>query len=188
MSKRNLPVPGSSVAVAPASGEASSPTDVTGECVATFSTTPPTKKVNKRSPASTPIPLLNEDELDTGIATGQDATTRVLDQMPIEEQIQFSGLIGVGPRPQRNPLSRYRLLGNSGLRVSPLCLGTMGFGNTWSAMIGKINKAEAEQIFEQYIQQGGNFIDLALKVWLLTFIHLLPSFSTTPVIMINVFS
>jgi aryl-alcohol dehydrogenase-like predicted oxidoreductase len=28
-------------------------------------------------------------------------------------------------------LNHYRLLGRSGLRVSPLCLGTMTFGTQW---------------------------------------------------------
>jgi aryl-alcohol dehydrogenase-like predicted oxidoreductase len=28
-------------------------------------------------------------------------------------------------------LDRYRLLGQTGLRVSPLCLGTMTFGTEW---------------------------------------------------------
>ena len=28
-------------------------------------------------------------------------------------------------------LNHYRLLGRSGLRVSPLCLGTMTFGEEW---------------------------------------------------------
>jgi hypothetical protein len=28
-------------------------------------------------------------------------------------------------------LNQYRLLGNSGMRVSPICLGTMTFGTEW---------------------------------------------------------
>jgi len=59
-------------------------------------------------------------------------------------------------------LSRYRLLGRSGLRVSPLCLGTMNFGTKWSFM-GEMTKSEAEKIFDLYVQEGGNFIDTANK-------------------------
>ncbi|GAB1545402.1 aldo/keto reductase [Scytonema sp. NUACC21] len=53
-------------------------------------------------------------------------------------------------------LNHYRLLGNSGLRVSPLCLGTMTFGTDfgWGA-----DKEESRKIFDLYTERGGNFID-----------------------------
>jgi aryl-alcohol dehydrogenase-like predicted oxidoreductase len=53
---------------------------------------------------------------------------------------------------------RYRLLGRSGLRVSELCLGTMTFGNKagWGA-----DKEESRQIFDAFVQAGGNFVDTA---------------------------
>lgn len=50
------------------------------------------------------------------------------------------------------------LLGNSGLRVSPLCLGTMTWGGKWG--IGS-TKEEAKEIFDEYVNNGGNFIDTA---------------------------
>lgn len=43
----------------------------------------------------------------------------VLQHMPIEDQIKFSGLLGTRTPPPSTGLARYRLLGNSGLRVSP---------------------------------------------------------------------
>lgn len=55
-------------------------------------------------------------------------------------------------------LNQFRLLGNSGLRVSPLCLGTMTFGTDW--VIGA-DKAESRKMFDLYIERGGNFIDTA---------------------------
>lgn len=55
-------------------------------------------------------------------------------------------------------LSDYRLLGRSGLRVSPLCLGTMTFGTEWGWGSGR---AECRRILDQYIDAGGNFIDTA---------------------------
>lgn len=61
------------------------------------------------------------------------------------------------------PLERYRLLGRSGLRVSPLILGAMNFGTNWSGFMGEITKAEAEQIFDKYVTEGGNHIDTANK-------------------------
>src|ERR1700728_4313346 len=63
-------------------------------------------------------------------------------------------------RRERKPMSltldSYRLLGRSGLRVSPLALGTMTFGEVWGA-----EEAESRRIFDAYIDRGGNFIDTA---------------------------
>ena len=52
----------------------------------------------------------------------------------------------------------YRLLGNSGLRVSELSLGTMTFGEDWGWGSAK---DEARKIYDLYRQEGGNFIDTA---------------------------
>ena len=54
------------------------------------------------------------------------------------------------------PLDRFRMLGRSGLKVSPLALGTMTFGETWGA-----DEAESRRIFDCYVERGGNFIDTA---------------------------
>ncbi|MFD4674688.1 aldo/keto reductase [Lentzea sp. NPDC058450] len=55
-------------------------------------------------------------------------------------------------------LDKYRLLGRSGLRVSPLALGTATFGNEW----GWGSSAEdARSLFSAYVDRGGNFIDTA---------------------------
>lgn len=55
---------------------------------------------------------------------------------------------------------RYRLLGNSGLRVSELCLGTMSFGEEWG---WGASKEECRRIFDSFAEAGGNFIDTADK-------------------------
>lgn len=55
-------------------------------------------------------------------------------------------------------LDTYRLLGRSGLRVSPLALGTMTFGSDWG---WGADTAEARRIFDAYVDRGGNFIDTA---------------------------
>ena len=55
-------------------------------------------------------------------------------------------------------LDTYRLLGRSGLRVSPLGLGTMTFGADWGWGAAK---DEARRIFDAYVDRGGNFIDSA---------------------------
>lgn len=53
-------------------------------------------------------------------------------------------------------LNQYRLLGRSGLRVSPLSLGTMTFGESWGC-----DAAESARILAHYVDAGGNFIDTA---------------------------
>ena len=55
-------------------------------------------------------------------------------------------------------LKQYVTLGRSGLRVSPLALGTMTFGTEWG---WGSEPAVAHQVFDRYIEQGGNFIDTA---------------------------
>ncbi|KAF9972526.1 hypothetical protein BGZ73_004346 [Actinomortierella ambigua] len=49
-------------------------------------------------------------------------------------------------------LDEYVLLGKSGLRVSPLCLGTMGFGS---------DLTRSKALFDRYTELGGNFFDTA---------------------------
>jgi aryl-alcohol dehydrogenase-like predicted oxidoreductase len=56
------------------------------------------------------------------------------------------------------PLDSYVTLGRSGLRVSPLCLGAMTFGEDlgWGSSV-----EESQQIMDRFIDLGGNFIDTA---------------------------
>lgn len=53
---------------------------------------------------------------------------------------------------------KYKLLGNSGLRVSDIALGTMTFGDSWG---WGADKTESRKIFDAYVNAGGNFIDTA---------------------------
>lgn len=54
-------------------------------------------------------------------------------------------------------LSSYRTLGRSGLVVSPMCLGAMTFGTArWG-----VESDAAREIFDAYVEAGGNFIDTA---------------------------
>ena len=55
-------------------------------------------------------------------------------------------------------LNDYVTLGHSGLRVSPLCLGTMTFGTEWG---WGSEEDTARGVFDRYIDAGGNFIDTA---------------------------
>jgi aryl-alcohol dehydrogenase-like predicted oxidoreductase len=61
-------------------------------------------------------------------------------------------------RASKMPLDHYVTLGRSGLRVSPLCLGAMTFGEDlgWGSSV-----EESQQIIDRYLELGGNFIDTA---------------------------
>jgi aryl-alcohol dehydrogenase-like predicted oxidoreductase len=56
------------------------------------------------------------------------------------------------------PLDHYVTLGRSGLRVSPMCLGAMTFGEDlgWGSSV-----EESQGIIDRYLELGGNFIDTA---------------------------
>jgi aryl-alcohol dehydrogenase-like predicted oxidoreductase len=55
-------------------------------------------------------------------------------------------------------LDHYVTLGRSGLRVSPLCLGAMTFGEDlgWGTPV-----KESQLIIDRFLELGGNFIDTA---------------------------
>src|SRR6188472_2936001 len=55
-------------------------------------------------------------------------------------------------------LDHYVTLGRSGLRVSPMCLGTMTFGEElgWGSSVNDL-----EAIIDRFLDRGGNFIDTA---------------------------
>src|SRR5438045_6648760 len=55
-------------------------------------------------------------------------------------------------------LNEYNTLGRSGLRVSPLCLGTMTFGTEWG---WGAEEDISRTLFDRYVDAGGNFIDTA---------------------------
>ncbi|MEO1131548.1 MAG: aldo/keto reductase [Cyanobacteria bacterium J06639_1] len=52
----------------------------------------------------------------------------------------------------------YYTLGRTGLKVSRLALGTMTFGDDWG---WGADAANARQLFDTYLEAGGNFIDTA---------------------------
>jgi aryl-alcohol dehydrogenase-like predicted oxidoreductase len=56
------------------------------------------------------------------------------------------------------PLDHFVTLGRSGLRVSPLCLGGMTFGEErgWG-----VDAETSQRIIDRYLDRGGNFIDTA---------------------------
>jgi len=55
-------------------------------------------------------------------------------------------------------LTDYTTLGRTGLRVSPLCMGAMTFGTEWGF---GVDEKISRQMFDRYVDAGGNFIDTA---------------------------
>jgi len=57
---------------------------------------------------------------------------------------------------------KYKLLGNTGLKISELCLGTMTFGGQgmWTT-IGTLSQKEVNELVKRSVDAGINFIDTA---------------------------
>lgn len=45
------------------------------------------------------------------------------------------------------------------VKVSPLCLGAMGFGDSWKGVMGACDQEASFEILDFFYSQGGNFID-----------------------------
>jgi len=61
-----------------------------------------------------------------------------------------------------SPLFRHRQLApTASVRVSPLCVGAMTFGEAHSKRYGECSKEESFKILDYYYHSGGNFIDTA---------------------------
>lgn len=67
------------------------------------------------------------------------------------------------PAPEpATPLGRYRVLSpNAGIRVSPLQLGGMSIGDSWSKFMGSMDKEQSFALLDAFAAAGGNFIDTA---------------------------
>jgi aryl-alcohol dehydrogenase-like predicted oxidoreductase len=71
----------------------------------------------------------------------------------------MSGPFGAPPEP-KSLLDFHRVLSTTaGVRVSPLCLGAMNFGDAWEGFMGKCDKKTAFEMMDYFYEQGGNFID-----------------------------
>jgi len=65
------------------------------------------------------------------------------------------------PKP-KNALEVHRILSPSAsLRVSPLCLGSMNFGESWEGYMSTCTKPTAFEMLDHFYENGGNFIDTA---------------------------
>ncbi|KAH7160935.1 NADP-dependent oxidoreductase domain-containing protein [Dactylonectria macrodidyma] len=67
----------------------------------------------------------------------------------------------LAPSP-KSPLARHRLLSpTAAVRVSPLCLGAMNFGDAWKQFMGECDQSSSESMLDFFYEQVRNFIDTA---------------------------
>lgn len=65
------------------------------------------------------------------------------------------------PKPQ-SLLGYHRLLSpTAGVRVSPLCLGAMNFGEAWKGFMGDCNKENSFAMLDYFYEQGKYFRGIA---------------------------
>ena len=61
-------------------------------------------------------------------------------------------------------LETHNFIGDSGIKVSKICLGTLNFGTfekTLGERPGQLSETECHKIMDKYVELGGNFIDTA---------------------------
>ena len=64
------------------------------------------------------------------------------------------------PQKPKSLLGYHRVLAPvAGMRVSPLCLGAMNFGDAWTQFLGECNKETSFAMLDYFFDNGGNFID-----------------------------
>eukprot|EP00051_Salpingoeca_urceolata_P015024 m.192292 g.192292 ORF g.192292 m.192292 type:complete len:364 (+) comp18265_c1_seq1:228-1319(+) len=56
---------------------------------------------------------------------------------------------------------KYNYLGNTGVKVSAICLGTMTFGERGDGSPGQLSEAASHELLDKFVELGGNFIDTA---------------------------
>ncbi|KAL4865284.1 hypothetical protein BDV12DRAFT_174914 [Aspergillus spectabilis] len=70
-------------------------------------------------------------------------------------------IFSLAPRPP-TLLGYHRVLSPSaGVKVSPLCLGAMNFGDSWKEFMGECNKEQSFALLDAFYNAGGNFVDTA---------------------------
>lgn len=80
---------------------------------------------------------------------------------PLSQEAAMKALRGPVDDP-KSALGRHRILSpTAGVRVSPLCLGAMNFGEAWEVFMGKCDKKDTFEMLDYFYDQGGNFIDTA---------------------------
>ncbi|KAE8549882.1 hypothetical protein EYB25_008406 [Talaromyces marneffei] len=66
------------------------------------------------------------------------------------------------PEQPKTELGRYRILSSTaGVRVSPIALGALSLGKSWSLIMGTVDEEQSFELLDAYTDAGGNFIDTA---------------------------
>ncbi|CAD6584714.1 MAG: hypothetical protein TREMPRED_003940 [Tremellales sp. Tagirdzhanova-0007] len=82
---------------------------------------------------------------------------------PSDSRNNLLALFPRAPEP-KTELGRYRILSpTAGVRVSPICLGSMSVGDQWTSFMGgkAMDQAQSEEYLDEFYGAGGNFIDTA---------------------------
>jgi aryl-alcohol dehydrogenase-like predicted oxidoreductase len=79
-------------------------------------------------------------------------------------KITAANMSFIAPSKPVSLLGRHRLLSpTAAVRVSPLVLGAMNFGDAWKESLGVCSKETSFEMLDHFYQQGGNWIDTAVN-------------------------
>lgn len=79
----------------------------------------------------------------------------------LQTPLTMQRIFAPAPKPA-SLLGYHRILSpTAGVRVSPLCLGSMNFGDAWKELMGECDKAQSFEMLDYFYASGGNFIDTA---------------------------
>ncbi|PCG93082.1 Aldo/keto reductase [Penicillium occitanis (nom. inval.)] len=73
----------------------------------------------------------------------------------------MANIMTVAPEPKSLLGYHRQLAPNAAVKVSPLCLGSMGFGDSMKDLMGECDKDASFKLLDFFYESGGNFIDTA---------------------------
>ncbi|KAI6082005.1 putative aldo/keto reductase [Hypoxylon rubiginosum] len=73
----------------------------------------------------------------------------------------MANIMFVAPKPKSLLGYHRQLAPSAAVKVSPLCLGTMGFGTQLEELMGRCDRNTSFEILDFFYESGGNFIDTA---------------------------
>lgn len=71
----------------------------------------------------------------------------------------MANIMFVAPKPKSLLGYHRQLAPSAAVKVSPLCLGTMGFGTQLEELMGPCDKGASFELLDFFYENGGNFID-----------------------------
>lgn len=73
--------------------------------------------------------------------------------------IKMANIMFVAPKPKSFLGYHRQLAPNAAVKVSPLCLGTMGFGTHFKEQMGACDREASFELLDFFYENGGNFVD-----------------------------